>query len=160
MTLRNLKRMARFGWLAGIPMFTFAASIANAQVGGPYDLTWSAIACGGLTAGSAAGPYAVAGTVGQSDAGKMAGSAFIIHGGFWSVVSPDECYANCDGSTLSPVLNVNDFICFQAAFATAQSLPLAQQITSYANCDHSTNPPVLNVNDFICFQAAFAAGCQ
>jgi hypothetical protein len=49
-----------------------------------------------------------------------------------------------------PFLNVNDFICFQAAFAAG---------ASYANCDGSTTVPVLNVNDFICFQASFAAGC-
>jgi hypothetical protein len=58
--------------------------------------------------------------------------------------------ANCDGSTLQPVLNVNDFICFQTKFAAADPT---------ANCDASTTPPVLNVNDFICFQTAFAAGC-
>jgi hypothetical protein len=61
------------------------------------------------------------------------------------------CYANCDGSTSSPVLNVNDFVCFQARFAAG---------SSYANCDGSTTPPVLNVNDFVCFQTRFAAGCQ
>jgi hypothetical protein len=65
-------------------------------------------------------------------------------------VSTGTCYANCDGSTTQPVLNVNDFLCFQAAFAAGDS---------YANCDNSTTPPVLNVNDFLCFQAAFAQGC-
>src|SRR5690606_18578892 len=43
------------------------------------------------------------------------------------------CYANCDGSTTAPVLNVNDFICFQAAFAAGDP---------YANCDGSTQAPV------------------
>ena len=61
-----------------------------------------------------------------------------------------SCYANCDGSTAAPVLNVNDFICFQAKFAAGDS---------YANCDGSTAVPVLNVNDFICFQQQFASGC-
>jgi hypothetical protein len=60
------------------------------------------------------------------------------------------CYANCDASTTPPILNVNDFICFQTRFAAGDS---------YANCDGSTTPPVLNVNDFICFQTAFASGC-
>ena len=60
------------------------------------------------------------------------------------------CYANCDNSTASPILNVNDFICFQAKFAGGDS---------YANCDNSTSAPVLNINDFICFQSKFAAGC-
>ena len=62
-----------------------------------------------------------------------------------------SCYPNCDGSTIAPVLNVNDFICFQSRFAAGDP---------YANCDQSTEPPILNVNDFVCFQSAFAAGCQ
>jgi len=31
--------------------------------------------------------------------------------------APPVCYANCDGSTTPPVLNVSDFICFQSQFA-------------------------------------------
>ena len=60
------------------------------------------------------------------------------------------CYANCDGSTIAPVLNVNDFICFNNRFAAGDPA---------ANCDRSILPPVLNVNDFTCFLNAFAAGC-
>ncbi|MFN0133925.1 MAG: hypothetical protein ACKVW3_15525, partial [Phycisphaerales bacterium] len=60
------------------------------------------------------------------------------------------CYANCDNSVTSPVLNVNDFVCFQNQFAAG---------SAYANCDRSTIVPVLNINDFICFQNKFAAGC-
>jgi subtilisin-like proprotein convertase family protein len=63
---------------------------------------------------------------------------------------PAPCYANCDGSTTPPILNVNDFICFQTKFAAQDPA---------ANCDGSTTPPVLNVNDFICFQSQYAAGC-
>jgi hypothetical protein len=57
------------------------------------------------------------------------------------------CYANCDQSTMQPLLNVNDFVCFQAAFASA---------SPYADCNHDN---ALNVNDFVCFQSAFAQGC-
>ena len=64
---------------------------------------------------------------------------------------PAGCYANCDGSTLSPVLNVNDFTCFLNRFAAGEA---------YANCDGSTTAPVLNVNDFTCFLNRFAAGCR
>ncbi|MFN0133705.1 MAG: GC-type dockerin domain-anchored protein [Phycisphaerales bacterium] len=63
---------------------------------------------------------------------------------------PPACCANCDGSTVAPVLNVNDFICFNNRFAAGDS---------YANCDGSTTPPVLNVNDFVCFLNLFGAGC-
>jgi len=63
---------------------------------------------------------------------------------------PCGCYANCDGGTTPPVLNVNDFLCFLNKFAAGDP---------YANCDASTTPPVLNVNDFLCFLNQFAAGC-
>ena len=65
-------------------------------------------------------------------------------------ITAGACYVNCDGSTTAPILNVNDFICFQTRFAAGDS---------YANCDGSTAAPVLNVNDFVCFQQGFAAGC-
>jgi hypothetical protein len=62
----------------------------------------------------------------------------------------NACYANCDGSTVPPILNVGDFTCFLQRFAAGDS---------YANCDGSTIPPVLNVGDFTCFLQRFAAGC-
>src|SRR6185369_5434782 len=65
--------------------------------------------------------------------------------------STTTCYANCDGSTGANFLNVNDFVCFQSAFAAGSSI---------ANCDHSTEANPLNINDFVCFQSAFAAGCS
>jgi hypothetical protein len=73
-------------------------------------------------------------------------------------VGSAACYANCDGSTTAPILNVDDFTCFINVFAAAQSWP--GNVHSYANCDQSTRPPVLNVDDFTCFINAFAQGCR
>ncbi len=75
---------------------------------------------------------------------------------FWNQNAPRACtaapvcYANCDSSTLAPVLNANDFQCFLDKFATGSSI---------ANCDGSTAAPVLSANDFQCFLNKFAAGC-
>jgi probable HAF family extracellular repeat protein len=74
--------------------------------------------------------------------------AFLVTG--IPVPPPHPCYANCDASTATPALNVNDFQCFLNKFAGQDA---------YANCDASTAPPTLNVNDFQCFVNAFAAGC-
>jgi outer membrane protein assembly factor BamB len=63
---------------------------------------------------------------------------------------PQPCYANCDGSTTEPILNVADFTCFLSKFAAGDP---------YANCDGSTTEPILNVADFTCFLSKFAAGC-
>jgi hypothetical protein len=66
------------------------------------------------------------------------------------VNGPPVCYANCDGSTTSPALNVADFTCFLQYFYLGRP---------YANCDGSTAMPVLNVGDFTCFLQKFAQGC-
>jgi hypothetical protein len=60
------------------------------------------------------------------------------------------CYANCDCSSLPPVLSTGDLLCFLNRFAS---------LDPYANCDGSTAPPALNVQDFLCFLNAFSAGC-
>jgi Immunoglobulin domain len=61
------------------------------------------------------------------------------------------CYANCDGSTTPPILNVLDLACFLNRYA---------QGDPWANCDGSTTPPILNVADMACFMNLFAAGCH
>lgn len=67
-----------------------------------------------------------------------------------SLTVAPACYANCDASTVAPILNIADFDCFLNHFAAGDA---------YANCDSSTTPPVLNVSDFVCFLNKFAAGC-
>ncbi len=126
-----------------------AATTAAAQT---YGMDWNTIDCGGVgpNGALAGGVFLVSCTVGQPDAGFMAGGQFEVVGGFWAVGAPEPCYANCDGSTLAPVLTANDFQCFLNAFAGGQA---------YANCDGSTLAPVLTANDFQCFLNAFATGC-
>jgi trimeric autotransporter adhesin len=79
-------------------------------------------------------------------------------GSFYCAPFP-PCYANCDASTMIPLLNIDDFTCFINEFAAAQALPHEQQVGHYTNCDGSTAAPVLNVDDFTCFINAYAAGC-
>jgi hypothetical protein len=69
-------------------------------------------------------------------------------GGIYKIV--EACYANCDGSTTAPVLNMSDYTCFFDRFATG---------SASANCDASTTMPTLNIFDYICFSNRFAAGC-
>ncbi len=62
---------------------------------------------------------------------------------------PTPCYANCDGSTIAPVLSSNDLLCFMTAFAAG---------SEYANCDGSPSIPTLTANDFQCYLNRFVAG--
>jgi hypothetical protein len=68
-----------------------------------------------------------------------------------TTVCGSACYPNCDGSTINPCLNVQDFGCFLNKFANQDT---------FANCDNSTIDPVLNVQDFGCFLNKFAIGCS
>lgn len=60
------------------------------------------------------------------------------------------CYANCDESSITPILNANDFQCFLNHYAARES---------YANCDGSLSNPMFTASDFQCFLNAFAQGC-
>jgi hypothetical protein len=57
-------------------------SVALAQEGGPYDLSWSTVDGGGHTF-SIGGDYQLGGTVGQPDAGCMEAGTYLLCGGFW-----------------------------------------------------------------------------
>ncbi len=57
------------------------ATIALAQSGGSFDLSWNTVDGGG--GASSGGPYTLSGTVGQPDAGAMSGGDYTVVGGFW-----------------------------------------------------------------------------
>ena len=137
-----------------ITLATAAAATASVPaVAQPFVIVQSTINPGGTTP-SASATFGLSGAIGEHDAGPpLSSPTYSISGGFVTSAgtpAPPACYANCDGSTIAPVLNINDFTCFVNNFA-AQSPD--------ANCDQSTIPPTLNVNDFFCFLNRYAVGC-
>ncbi|HOX26147.1 MAG TPA: FlgD immunoglobulin-like domain containing protein [Candidatus Krumholzibacteria bacterium] len=72
-------RPAFLVWLGAVVVYAIAA---QAQVGGPYDLSWSTIDGGGGTP-STGGAYSLGGTIGQPDAGATSGGSYELQGGFW-----------------------------------------------------------------------------
>lgn len=59
-----------------------AGSLAAAQTGAGYDLSWWTADGGGHT-WSSGGGYQLSGTAGQPDAGLLAGGGYTLGGGFW-----------------------------------------------------------------------------
>lgn len=57
-------------------------TVALAQSGGGYDLSWNTVDGGGYTF-STGGGYALGGTIGQPDAGVLTGGGYTLVGGFW-----------------------------------------------------------------------------
>jgi len=77
----TIKRTATaLGALLALLLLT---SVAVAQEGGPYDLSWSTVDGGGQTF-SVGGAYGLGGTIGQPDAGCTGGGTYRLCGGFWA----------------------------------------------------------------------------
>ena len=68
--------------LALTALLSLLASVALAQSGGGYDLTWNTIDGGGTTWSEGSG-YSLGGMVGQPDAGVLSGGGYTLAGGFW-----------------------------------------------------------------------------
>ena len=60
----------------------FRATTVTAQTGGDYTLIWATIDGGGATTVDGGG-YALGGTIGQPDAGRVSGGDYVLHAGFF-----------------------------------------------------------------------------
>jgi hypothetical protein len=92
--LRTTKRTARLAALLALLLVLplsprLLAELAQAQSGGPYNLTWSTSDGGGAMF-SAGGSYSLGGTIAQPDAGAaLSGGTYTVVGGFWQCFTPD-----------------------------------------------------------------------
>jgi hypothetical protein len=68
--------------LLALTAFFLLSSVARAQSGGGYDLSWSTVDGGGATWSEGSG-YSLGGTIGQPDAGVLSGGGYTLAGGFW-----------------------------------------------------------------------------
>ena len=119
-----------------------AAAPVSAQMGPNLDLTWNTLDSGGGV--STGGVFSLTGTIGQPDAGTLAGGGFTLAGGFWAGGGPPACYPDCNNDG---ILTVADFGCFQTKFVVGDP---------YADCN---GDGVRTVADFGCFQTKFVTGC-
>ena len=63
-----------------LPILVALSLVTAAQA--QFSINWFSVDGGGGT--SAGGPFSVSGTIGQPDAGSLAGGTFKLDGGFWS----------------------------------------------------------------------------
>ncbi len=120
-----------------------AGTAALAYFGGEFDLSWFTIDGGG-GAESTGGDFALAGTIGQPDAGTMAGGVFSLSGGFQAAPSGSggSCVRDpewiCDGDVDGDgQVNPVDSGLVQAAFGSVDD----QDLCNYdVDCDGQINP--------------------
>jgi hypothetical protein len=76
-------QIQRRPWIIALIVLVIAITAwpSFAQSGGGYDLTWSTIDGGGGTSSNSG--YALAGTIGQAEAGVLSGGGYTLNSGFW-----------------------------------------------------------------------------
>jgi len=74
--------MRRTAILLALAALLLLASVALAQSGNGYDLTWNTVDSGGYIF-STGGDYSLGGTIGQPDAGVLSSGDYALVGGFW-----------------------------------------------------------------------------
>jgi hypothetical protein len=89
--------MKRIAFHIAFLLLTFTAS---AQ----YSIDWFTVDGGGGT--STGGVYAVSGTIGQPDTGKMSGGNFTLDGGFWGIIAAVQT----PGAPLLTIIRSNTFV--------------------------------------------------
>lgn len=78
------------------------------SIAAEYDLSWYSIDSGGVMR-STGGAFELSGTIGQADAGPIAGGGFELNGGFWFELPPGDC----DGDGLFNLVDHEQFTqCF------------------------------------------------
>ncbi|MCC7389302.1 MAG: hypothetical protein IT431_11085 [Phycisphaerales bacterium] len=115
---------------------------AAAASGQSLAIGWWTIDGGG---GVGSGPtLSLAGTIGQPDAGLLAGQTLTLRGGFWMEPAPAPCPAdfNADG-----LVDTRDFLAFLNAWAAGDG-------RADANGDG-----VIDSRDVIAYLNLWAAGC-
>lgn len=79
----RFRRSARVGTLVFVAVILLAIGgvAASGQTGSGFDLTWHRISCGGDSLQGAG--YTLSTTIGQPEAGVLAGGGYTLVGGFW-----------------------------------------------------------------------------
>ena len=117
---------------------------AQAQSGGPYDLTWSNVGAGGSASG---GAYTLDLTIGQPDAGALSGGSYTLTGGFWGGGgTPCSLPQDINGDGQVTVLDVQ---------ADASAWGMANPTFPY----DQNNDGDVDVQDVMLVAAAFGSAC-
>ena len=119
-------------------------TLGAALLAAPFEMTRSTIDGGGAVR-SAGGDYELSGTIGQPDAGVLAGGSFEITGGFWFALPPGDC--NDDGGTgLSDV----------AFFEECVTGPAGPTPSGSCRCFDVDGSGVIDLADFAEVQVVFS----
>ena len=107
-----------------------------------FEITRSTIDGGGLMR-STGGDFELSGTIGQPDAGVLAGDNFELAGGFWFALAPGDCQEDGD-------VDIFDYEAFSLCI-TGPKVPLETECVCY-DVNHDGD---VSLADFAIVQSAY-----
>jgi hypothetical protein len=122
--------------LLGFAAFLCLAPVLQAQ---NYSIHWYKVAGGGST--SIGGVYSISGTIGQPEAGHMAGGNYSLDGGFWGIIASVQTPGSPDLRVLRS--STNTVIIAWPAPSTGFSLQQSPVANNPATWTGVTNTPVV-----------------
>ena len=154
-TPRRPRLATRLIWIL-LGAGTLAPS-ANAQVGGPWDLSWHTADTGGGQSG--AGPWHVHATLGQADASStLAGGSWSLALGFWGADDTPVCVADVDDGSATGTpdasVDISDLLYYLQLFDAGDPAADFDDGSGLGLPDGG-----VDISDLLYFLARFDAGC-
>ncbi len=110
-------------------------------------MTWNTIDGGGATF-STGGAYELGGTIGQADAGALAGGSYDLIGGFWGLCLDCQLYGDVFPSGGNCVVDIDDYLCVDSCFSGTGCFPEGDIFPCGGN-------GVCDIDDILAVLAAF-----
>jgi|SRR5579871_759101 len=126
---RAAKAVLLIGLLSSLGFYAIAQN---------YTISWYKVAGGGGT--SSGGSYSLSGTIGQPDAGHMAGGNYAIDGGFWGIFAAVQTPGSPLLSITSSIPNV--IVSWPSSSSTFRLLK--NTVINNTNWTVVTNPVVVS----------------
>jgi hypothetical protein len=102
-----------------------------------YSVDWYSVDGGGGT--STGGVYAVSGTIGQPDAGRMSGGNYTLDGGFWGIIAAVQMPG---APLLSVALTPTNTVLVSWPYPSTGFALQQNGVLGNTNWGNVTNPPV------------------
>lgn len=136
-----------------VPLLSLSiTACAHAQ----FAVAWWTVDGGGGT--SSGGLFTLSGTIGQPDAGVLAGGSFSIHGGFWVGGNGPVCPADLDdgsgAGTFDGAVTIDDLLYFLAKYEAGD---VAADLDDGSRT--GTLDGAVTIDDLLYFLEHYEGGC-
>jgi hypothetical protein len=131
----------------------FCLALTGISSAEDFEISWSNIDSGGVMLGMG-GPFTLSATIGQPDAGEMAGGPFEVSGGFLvEAVADPPAPCACGDIDGNGAVDLIDFTTFATCMGLMAPEPVCEGATYF--CSDMNGDGRINLIDFSMFLTAY-----